>query len=209
MSDERDCAPDRHWLLNQGFIPSRLYRDMGGMSQDHWEYSISHLILSTFMRPPLNILEIGVYGGWTMMGWLQLAMKNAHCVCLDILKRPTAPLPENVTFIEADSHDHETWLKVKEHFPHGVDFLFIDGDHSLRGCVEDWNMYAPLVNPGGVVGFHDILIGDVRATWRECMKRFPTVQIQNTAPDGSRMGIGLVFRLPHVEPFKTLVVEDV
>lgn len=208
MPDERNCAPDRHWLLRDGYISSDLYLKMGGMSQDHWEYGIAHLILNHFQKPPRSILEIGVYGGWTMMGWLMLAYPDVKAVCLDIWKRPTAPLPENCLFVEGDSHSSATLRQIKELLPHGVDFLFIDGDHTLRGCAMDWNMYAPLVNPGGAVGFHDILNGDVRATWREVVKRYPTVQIQNTNPDGSKLGIGLTFRLPHVETFQAIEVEE-
>jgi hypothetical protein len=34
--------------------------------------------------------------------------------------------------------------------------LFIDGDHTYDGVRQDYEMYAPLVRPGGLVGFHDI-----------------------------------------------------
>ena len=37
-----------------------------------------------------------------------------------------------------------------------IDFLFIDGDHTYDGVKQDFEMYAPLVRPGGIVGFHDI-----------------------------------------------------
>jgi predicted O-methyltransferase YrrM len=40
-----------------------------------------------------------------------------------------------------------------------VDFLFVDGDHSLEGVTRDYELYAPLVRPGGVVAFHDIVPG--------------------------------------------------
>lgn len=206
MTDAQQCSANRHWLTQQGFIGDpTLHEFLGGMSQDHWEYAIAHKILSTFMKPPEAVLEIGVYGGWTMMGWLLLGAKQA--VALDIWKRPSAPLPSNVTFIEADSHKRETLARVKQALPNGVDFLFIDGDHSLEGCEADYNMYAPLVRPGGAIGYHDILDGGVRSTWREMVKRYPTVQIQNTNPDGSRLGLGLVFRLPHVT-FEPILVSD-
>jgi hypothetical protein len=37
-----------------------------------------------------------------------------------------------------------------------LDFLFIDGDHSLKGVEQDWLDYGPLVRAGGIVAFHDI-----------------------------------------------------
>jgi len=36
-----------------------------------------------------------------------------------------------------------------------VDLVFIDGDHTEEGCRSDWELWSPLVAPGGVVLFHD------------------------------------------------------
>lgn len=36
-----------------------------------------------------------------------------------------------------------------------VDLVFIDGDHALESCREDWELFSPWVRPGGVVVFHD------------------------------------------------------
>jgi predicted O-methyltransferase YrrM len=36
-----------------------------------------------------------------------------------------------------------------------IDFVFIDGDHSYDGLRADWEGWAPLVAPGGVVALHD------------------------------------------------------
>ncbi len=38
---------------------------------------------------------------------------------------------------------------------HPLDLLFIDGDHSERGCRLDWDLWSSFVRPGGVVVFHD------------------------------------------------------
>lgn len=39
---------------------------------------------------------------------------------------------------------------------HGpVDFIFIDGDHSEAGLLEDWRAWSRLVEPGGIVALHD------------------------------------------------------
>jgi predicted O-methyltransferase YrrM len=40
-----------------------------------------------------------------------------------------------------------------EHLP--VDFIFFDGDHSYEGLRSDWETWAPLVAPHGVVAIHD------------------------------------------------------
>lgn len=202
---------DRHWLAKQGMMDPELFLFLGGMSQDHWEYSIAHAVLKRFMRVPRSILEVGVYSGYTMMGWLTLPNWGQEYIAVGVDAAPqiTAPLPNDVKLVTGDSHDPAVIQHVKSLFPAGVDYLFIDGDHGLVGCMQDYNNFAPLVNEGGAVGFHDILIGDVRATWREVVRRYPTVQVQNTAPDGSRMGIGLAFRLPHCGPFQPIQVDDV
>lgn len=36
-----------------------------------------------------------------------------------------------------------------------VDFLFIDGDHSIEGCKFDFEHFEDAVNPGGYIAFHD------------------------------------------------------
>ena len=36
-----------------------------------------------------------------------------------------------------------------------IDFLFIDGDHSYEGCLQDWQDWNQFVAPGGIVAFHD------------------------------------------------------
>ncbi len=36
-----------------------------------------------------------------------------------------------------------------------IDFMFIDGDHSYEGVRTDWELWSPLVAPGGVVALHD------------------------------------------------------
>jgi predicted O-methyltransferase YrrM len=40
-----------------------------------------------------------------------------------------------------------------------VDLVFIDGDHSERGCELDWRAWSPLVARGGRVAFHDARAG--------------------------------------------------
>lgn len=36
-----------------------------------------------------------------------------------------------------------------------IDFLFIDGDHSIEGCKSDFELYAHKIVPGGFIAFHD------------------------------------------------------
>ncbi len=36
-----------------------------------------------------------------------------------------------------------------------INFLFIDGDHSIAGCKADFEMYSGKIVPGGFIAFHD------------------------------------------------------
>jgi predicted O-methyltransferase YrrM len=40
-----------------------------------------------------------------------------------------------------------------------VDVVFVDGDHSERGCEQDWRSWSPFVARGGHVVFHDARAG--------------------------------------------------
>lgn len=48
-----------------------------------------------------------------------------------------------------------------------IDFLFIDGDHSIKGCDYDFVNYSPLVKKGGFIAFHDFdeSRDDLGPTW--------------------------------------------
>jgi predicted O-methyltransferase YrrM len=49
---------------------------------------------------------------------------------------------------ERSEHVAATWSE-------GIDFLFIDGDHSWTGIHDDWTMWSRFVVEGGVVLLHD------------------------------------------------------
>jgi len=40
-----------------------------------------------------------------------------------------------------------------------ADLVFVDGDHSEQGVRTDWELWSPLVAPGGVMLFHDARLG--------------------------------------------------
>jgi predicted O-methyltransferase YrrM len=54
--------------------------------------------------------------------------------------------------IEADSHSPATANAVQAD---QIDLLFLDGDHTYEGVKADWDLWSPLVRPGGIIAFHD------------------------------------------------------
>jgi cephalosporin hydroxylase len=81
-----------------------------------------------------------------------------------------------------------------------IDFLFIDGDHTYNGVKQDYEMYSPLVRPGGLIVFHDICIHGVELNcqvdqfWREIRvtAKNPLEFVEN--PQQGNCGIGVLTR---------------
>jgi len=104
---------------------------------------------------PKRTLEIGVKYGGTSRVWQLVTSDLVVAIDLDTSKIAvdfsgyTPPL-----IIQGDSTDPETIAKAREQGPY--DFLFIDGGHDFETAKSDWNNYAPMVRPGGLVGIHDV-----------------------------------------------------
>ena len=78
-----------------------------------------------------------------------------------------------------------------------TDFLFIDGDHTYQGVKADFEMYAPLVRPGGLVVFHDIckhaeaMDCHVDRFWQEIKNERQTREFVDNRDQGT-CGIGVI-----------------
>lgn len=134
---------------------------------------------------PHNVLEIGFRRGGTLAVWHGIS--SGTVIGLDLpeefTEKRSAELWEaypRVWCLLADSHQASTLAEVKRRLMgEPVDFLFIDGDHSPEGVRQDFEIYAPLVRKGGIVGLHDIQphpgsMG-VHEFWRE-LSRNPNAQ---------------------------------
>ena len=115
---------------------------------------------------PKTIVEIGTCNGGTLFIWSNLASECVITCDLNVSKirdelYSAFPPPDSackVIPLAGDSHQQEFLDKVKQTLNgREVDFLFIDGDHTEEGVRSDYNMYSPLVRPGGIIAFHDIL----------------------------------------------------
>lgn len=123
-------------------------------------------------RKPHNVLEIGVRHGGTCALWHQLCTGMVIGVdyggidslgSLETYDKGSEMQHAlaRYRFVYGDSHDERTKRDVLKILDGElVDFLFLDGDHSLEGVSRDWFMYSPLVKPGGCVAFHDIVDTD-------------------------------------------------
>jgi predicted O-methyltransferase YrrM len=164
---------------------------------------------------PRVVLEIGLDFGGTFFLWSRAAAPDAHLLAID--SRPVGPLgmwssfslvrrafatgSQRVTLLmDSDSHSETTRQHIAALLDgRAVDFLFIDGDHSHGGVWQDFNMYSPLVAPGGLIAFHDISQNPAEWTkgvaqfWREFTIDHETEE--RVANDEPGFGIG-VYRVP-------------
>jgi len=97
--------------------------------------------------------------------------------------------------LQADSHNSHTISRVETLLAgRTLDLLFIDGDHTYEGVKMDFEKYSPLMSPGGVVGFHDIVpgpeasVGGVPRFWGEFKEKFPVTEI---VADWTQGGYGI------------------
>ena len=68
---------------------------------------------------------------------------------------------EKSRFLIGYSNDPTVVYNSRKLLPHGIDVLFIDGDHKYESILTDWLLYSPLVKKGGIVAFHDSLVINV------------------------------------------------
>jgi predicted O-methyltransferase YrrM len=83
---------------------------------------------------------------------------------------------------------------VRELGPYG--FCLIDADHSYEAAKKDWELYCDMIEPNGIVCFHDILSRHsygVDQLWQEIKGNGRrTMEIVEDA-NSARCGIGAVW----------------
>jgi cephalosporin hydroxylase len=164
---------------------------------------------------PQTICEIGAAQGGTLCLFSRVAARDARLLSIDInfspLQRAVFPAlirrGQNAMCLMADSHDPETLVRVRKWLRGRlIDVLFIDGDHSHAGVACDFEMFSPLVRPGGIIGFHDIVpdfktrfgiqtvsdVGQVPAFWNELKKAGHRTQELIDDPQQDGFGIGVL-----------------
>ena len=168
-------------------------------------------------RKPQVAVEIGTANGGTLVAWCALAQPRAVVVSIDLpggihgggyaywrsfIYRRFAQPGQALHLLRADSHLAGTLEQLRSILPsQGIDFLFIDGDHTYEGVKKDFEMYSPLVRPGGLVALHDICLHPpkmdchVDKFWHELQQKYKTAEIIEN-PNQGGFGIGVVFINP-------------
>ncbi|MDM8547091.1 CmcI family methyltransferase [Candidatus Venteria ishoeyi] len=150
---------------------------------------------------PQTVLEIGTANGGTLFLFSRLADKNAHIISIDLpmglmrlyffirlLFFKSIPLSgQTLNLLRSNSQKLITKKKI-EKILNGkkIDLLYIDADHSYEGVKKDFELYSPLVTPGGIIVFHDIVhhpsgttahLAEVDRFWNEIKTQYHCVEI--------------------------------
>lgn len=164
---------------------------------------------------PSSICEVGAAGGGTTFLLAHAAASDATVITIDLAftkSRLTAGMnfasrTQKLFCLPKDSHEPETVGVVSKCLGEKrLDVLYLDGDHSYEGIKQDFELYNPLVRPGGLIVFHDIVpdyktrygiqtasdVGGVPRFWNEVKASHGQVNeiIEDPTQDG--FGIGIV-----------------
>lgn len=171
-----------------------------------------------------RILEIGTQNGGSLFLLSQVAAQDALLISVDLpqgefgggyppwrarLYKAFGQRGQRIELIRADSHSERTLERVRERLgDERLDFLFVDGDHRYEGVRRDFELYAPLVAPDGLIAFHDVapgpakgsvdpviiesslLGGEVPQFWQEIKPRYRTTEL--AASQHGFYGIGVI-----------------
>jgi predicted O-methyltransferase YrrM len=164
-------------------------------------------------RAPRRIVEIGTFRGGTLFLFTRVAAADALLISIDLLGgrfgggypeerrrfyRSFACDRQRIELVLGGSHARATRDRVVAMLDgDDVDFLFIDGDHTYGAVRRDFEMYAPLVSPHGLIALHDIVpgpsehVGDVPRFWTEIRAVCEVDELVSDWDQGAA-GIGLV-----------------
>lgn len=104
--------------------------------------------------------------------WQNDAMTEGARETFSVFLTNTKRFERNITPLKCRS------AEAAANFTGGIDFLFIDGDHSYEGVLVDVNAWFPLLNPDALVVFHDY-------AWADGVRR---VVHEVVAPRASKTG---------------------
>jgi len=164
-------------------------------------------------NPPRYVCEIGTASGGTLFLLTQVCRPDALLLSVDLglsferclVHARFASREQRIVSIRGDSSTPKTLARVQSLLNgHPLDLLFIDGDHSYDGVKADFANYSPLVRPGGLIVFHDIVpdfgsrhgkptdsyTGGVPVFWQELKTKHKTSEfIEDPEQDGYGIGI--------------------
>jgi predicted O-methyltransferase YrrM len=140
-----------------------------GMEQAATQTSkAEQLLLVKYCNDAQTAVEIGVFEGVNtaliaanmradgVLYGIDPFFKGRFGICYSkLITRRSLKIPlqlHKVVLIEKLSFD------AVNDVPNEVDFIFIDGDHSLEGIKRDWNEWSNKIRKGGILALHDTAV---------------------------------------------------
>lgn len=127
---------------------------------------------------PTIILETGTHQGYSGM-WFLKALKDLQqgmLITIDILSTEKYDKLNKEQLLENHIIAKHNLQSISNRFVQitagepdvdVIDLLFIDGDHSFKGCLNDLNAYYPKLRKGGICLLHDFHGIQVPAAFEE------------------------------------------
>jgi len=117
------------------------------------EKTIDLLVADDSHNYPINVTEIGCYGGDTGRGiceYIKSKGRNYWITGIDSFKdKETVRFPYNEMIY---GNSNEVYNQIEDNSQH---LIFQDGCHCFAHVVSDFFCYAPKVKTGGYFAFHD------------------------------------------------------
>jgi predicted O-methyltransferase YrrM len=208
LSRLRDSCRDDLSVLIEMLWRSHFFRPLQRRSE------ILRLVELIRSFQPATVCEIGAAGGGTTFLMAFAASSDATIISLDLnfpQVRKTAigsfaRDEQKIICLEEDSHRPKAVQALKESLPgKSLDILYLDGDHSYEGVKADFQTFSPLVRPGGLIIFHDIVpdyktrygietpsyVGGVPQFWEEIKTSYATIEeiVEDFGQDGFGIGV--------------------
>jgi predicted O-methyltransferase YrrM len=124
-------------------------------------------LLREFLTGRRVIVEIGVFEGFTTKYLADWAEKKSKVFGVDTFSPGRLGICWGELIAKRHNRSHIAASKlslvnasstmVGVLVPKQVDFVFIDGDHSLNGISSDWSFWTDRCLPGGIIALHDVL----------------------------------------------------
>lgn len=140
-------------------------------SEIHWIYE------TTKAQGKGNFAHLGV--AWGASVWINhIACPDSIIYAVDLWsdyvlnqdKNKLIELCKNVITCEGSTEQWGKDLNVP------FKFVFIDADHSYNFVKQDWELWSPKVEVGGVVGFHDSDMDGVRRVCNEIREGWQEIE---------------------------------
>ena len=165
-----------HWLRLVGPTSQTNERELAALGKYAAGAHIA-LEIGSFQGVSSAIIAASIDRGGTLYcvdPWLEVDQKKDPCLAIferHIRRRGLRDRIEIVRKLSANAAND---------VPPQVDFIFIDGDHSLKGISVDWTLVKQKLRTGGVVCMHDVRVPAFEP-WRrlESVSFFETVILRD------------------------------